>query len=97
MTVRIKIVVVAAVLTGALLGTASKADGAPRGRRAPQMRASRQVRADNPRLSPGAATATRPAWSQQMANPRYTGAFHARYFDELPGMFDRMPMRGTAW
>ena len=29
--------------------------------------------------------------------PKYTGAFHARYFDDIPSIYGTRPMRGTAW
>lgn len=29
--------------------------------------------------------------------PKYTGGFHARYFDEIPSIFGTRTMRGTAW
>lgn len=29
--------------------------------------------------------------------PRYTGAFHARYFDDLPSVYGDHPLRGPAW
>jgi hypothetical protein len=29
--------------------------------------------------------------------PQYTGAFHARYFDEIPSLYGTRPIRGTAW
>jgi hypothetical protein len=95
---KIKIAVLSAVLTGVWLWSTSEADGAPRGRRGLQVRAQRSLRTDSLRLSTGAAIGTRSGWPpSRLAEPQYTGGFHARYFDELPGMFDRMPMRGTAW
>ncbi|MCU0962481.1 MAG: hypothetical protein MUF48_20490 [Pirellulaceae bacterium] len=95
---KIKIAVVSILLTGVWLWSAGEADGAPRGRRSPHTRLPRSVRADSLRLNTGAAIAPRSGWQpSRWAEPQYTGGFHARYFDELPGMFDRMPMRGTAW
>jgi hypothetical protein len=29
--------------------------------------------------------------------PKYTGGFHARYFDEIPSLYGTRVMRGSAW
>ncbi len=98
MTVRIKIAVVSMLLASVWLWSAGRADGAPRGRRGAHLRGPRSLHTDHLRLNAPAAPTPRAAWpSAGWVEPQYTGGFHARYFDELPGMFERMPMRGPAW
>ena len=39
----------------------------------------------------------RSAYPASELYPKYTGGFHARYFDDIPSIYGTRPMRGTAW
>lgn len=98
MTKRFKLAVVSILLASVWLWSARLAAGSPRGRRGAAQRRAHNVRSDGFPLNATAAMARRAAGpSAGLVEPQYTGGFHARYFEELPGLFDRMPMRGTAW
>ncbi len=97
MTTRQTITILMVALLATWL-TSPVASASGRGRRAAYMRSS----------SSATARTNQPVTSQQSRYrtplppsyyyyPQYTGAFHARYFDEIPSIYGTRPMRGTAW
>ena len=63
----------------------------PRAVRTNRSAASRTVR------PPSYSTRYRSAYPANYYYPKYTGGFHARYYDGIPSIYGTTRMRGTAW
>ena len=98
MTIKTNVAIMLVVLTGVWLTSASEVLGQPRGRRAAHLKSSRATYNSSRRAAITAQPFYRSAFPPTYDYyPKYTGAFHARYFDELPSIYGPRPMRGTAW
>ena len=91
-----RIVVVSVLLASVVLVPAQTASAQVRWRR------SRAVRHHPPAKVPAKHSGTsvyqyRRPYPADYYYPKYTGAFHARYFDGIPSIYGTRPIRGTAW
>lgn len=96
MTRLMHLTIVSVIAVGALLATAQPAAAQWRWRR------TRAARTNQPAVvaptRPGTAVyGYRRPYPADYYYPKYTGAFHARYFDGIPSIYGTRPVRGTAW
>ncbi len=99
MTTRGNLSVVLVLLASLWFASPTPAFGHPRGWRVSRTRSHRSAYSKySQRTAPAAHSAYRSPWPRSYYDyPKYTGAFHARYFEELPSIYGTRPMRGTAW
>ncbi len=89
--------IVLVVLASALLATPRQAEARSRWRRSRSVRTHRHY-APKPARSPSYSTRYgHTNVSRYDYYPKYTGGFHARYFDGIPSIYGTQTMRGTAW
>ena len=89
-------VIILVVLVAALAATQT-AEGQSRWRSRSRTVRSYKPAATRAARQPGYSTRYRSAYPANAYYPKYTGGFHARYYDGIPSIYGSHPMRGTAW
>ncbi len=89
--------VVVVVVLATVLAATQSAEGRTRWRRSSRTTRPAKPTATHAMPAPSYPTRYRGTYPSAYYYPKYTGAFHARYYDGIPSIYGSHPMRGTAW